>query len=64
MNRKHLKFFADLLSTPTAPLHEHHVAAYIRDFAARRGLKVKEDRFGNLVGVQRRHGEIEAPHRH
>lgn len=56
MNRKHLKFFADLLSMPTAPLHEHHVAAYIRDFAARRGLKVKEDRFGNLV-IRYQHGK-------
>ena len=49
MNRKHLKVFSDLLSMPTAPLHEHLVAVYIRAFAAKRGLAVKEDCFGNLV---------------
>ncbi len=49
MNRKHLKIFSDVLSLPTAPLHEHRVAAYVRDFARRLGLPIKEDRFGNLV---------------
>lgn len=49
MNRKHLKIFSDLLSLPTAPLHEHRVVAYIRDFSEKRGLPVKEDRFGNLI---------------
>lgn len=38
-----------VLSLPTAPFHEHRVAAFVRQFAAERGLPVTQDRFGNLI---------------
>ncbi|MBM3891423.1 MAG: M20/M25/M40 family metallo-hydrolase [Verrucomicrobia bacterium] len=38
-----------LLTRPTAPYHEEHVAQFVREFAAARGLRVRADKFGNLV---------------
>lgn len=48
MDSRTRKLFSDLLSLPTAPFHEHTVAAFIRQFAKRRGLPAKADRYGNL----------------
>ena len=42
------------LSIPTAPFHEHGVAAQVRAFARERGLPVRADRFGNLIVRLRR----------
>jgi len=49
-----LAFATDLLSLPTAPLHEDAVAAWTRRFAERRGYRVFEDRWGNLLVHHRR----------
>jgi putative aminopeptidase FrvX len=38
-----------LLPLPTAPYHEHHIAAEIRRYASERGLAVEADEFGNLM---------------
>jgi putative aminopeptidase FrvX len=43
-----------LFSHPTAPFHEEHVAQFIREFAVARGLRVRADKFGNLVVAYRR----------
>ncbi len=39
----------EILTLSTAPFHEELVAERVKAFAAERGLKVKEDRAGNLV---------------
>jgi endoglucanase len=44
-----LDILRSVLSLPTAPFHEHHVAAFVRQFANERGLPVTEDEFGNLI---------------
>ncbi len=43
-----------LLCLPTAPYHEERVAQFIREFAISRGLRVRADKFGNLVISYRR----------
>ena len=60
MNRRLKKIFTDVLSLPTAPYHEGAVAAYIRTFAEKRDLSVKEDPYGNLV-VRYRNGSRPKP---
>ena len=60
MDSRTRKLFTDLLSLPTAPFHEHTVAAFIRRFAQRRGIPVKADRYGNLV-VRYRKGDRPKP---
>jgi len=49
-----LSLATDLLSLPTAPLHEDAVASWIRRFAERRGYAVRADRWGNLLIHYRR----------
>ena len=49
MNKRLRKLFLDVLSLPTAPFHEDVVAAFIRNFARRRRIPVKTDRYGNIV---------------
>ena len=60
MNATTRKLFTDLLSLPTAPVHEHAVAAFIRGFAERRGIPVARDKYGNLV-VRYRKGNGSKP---
>jgi endoglucanase len=43
-----------LFNNPTAPFHEEHVARFIREFALARGLRVRSDKFGNLIVCYRR----------
>lgn len=49
-----------MLSLPTAPFHEHAVAAHLRAFARTRGLPARTDRFGNLL-LRCRRGRAAAP---
>ena len=49
MNKTTLKLFSDLLSLPTAPYREDHVADFIHAFAKRRNLPIKADKYGNLI---------------
>ena len=49
MNRSLKKLVTDVLSIPTAPYCEHEVGAYIKRFAARRKLRIREDRYGNII---------------
>jgi len=60
MNAFTRKLFTDLLSLPTAPFHEHAVAAFIKKFAERRGIPVRADKYGNLV-VRYRRGDRVKP---
>lgn len=43
-----LRILSDFISTPTAPFHEHRLAAKVRAFARKRRLELAEDRWGNL----------------
>jgi endoglucanase len=43
-----------LFNHPTAPFHEERVAQFVRDFAIARGLRVRTDKFGNLIVCYRR----------
>ena len=43
-----------LFSNPTAPFHEERVAQFIREFAIARGLRVRSDKFGNMIVSYRR----------
>lgn len=50
-----VSLFRDILSTPTAPFHEYHVAAKIRErLAEMEHVTVEEDDYGNLVARYRR----------
>lgn len=50
-----VSLFRDLLSTPTAPFHEYHVAAKIRArIEAMPNVSLQEDAFGNLIACYRR----------
>ncbi|MDF1657452.1 MAG: M20/M25/M40 family metallo-hydrolase [Verrucomicrobiales bacterium] len=50
-----VSLFRKILSTPTAPFHEYHVAAEIREqLATMPNVSVKEDAFGNLIACYRR----------
>lgn len=60
MNKKTLKLFTDLLALPTAPFHEDAVSTYIQDFAKKRGLTLKADKYGNLI-VRYTHGKDPKP---
>lgn len=44
-----LRILSDFISTPTAPFHEHRLAAKVRAFARKRKLELTEDRWGNLL---------------
>lgn len=49
MNR-HLTLLKRVVDLPTAPFVEGHVAAFVREFVAQRSqLRLKRDRFGNLL---------------
>ncbi|MBI2346555.1 MAG: hypothetical protein HYV03_06710 [Deltaproteobacteria bacterium] len=43
------RILSQVLSLPTAPMHEEAVARFVRAFASRQGLGVRADRFGNLL---------------
>ena len=60
VNSRLKKLTRDLLSLPTAPFHEEVVLAYIREFARRRALDLKSDRYGNLI-VRYRNGNRPKP---
>ncbi len=60
MNRSYKKLVTEVLSLPTAPYHEEAVDAYIREFAKKRSIPVKADRYGNLL-VRYRHGTRPKP---
>ncbi len=47
-----------VLALPTAPLHEHAVIAFVKEFAAQQGLVCRADRFGNLLLHNRARGKI------
>ncbi|MBS11078.1 MAG: hypothetical protein CME19_05675 [Gemmatimonadetes bacterium] len=49
MNKRLEKLVTNVLSIPTAPYYEHEVATFIKRFAERRRLTVREDRYGNLI---------------
>ncbi|MFH1418477.1 MAG: hypothetical protein ABII12_09375 [Planctomycetota bacterium] len=50
MSASHLKTLKRIVDLPTAPFTEDHVAAFIREFVAGRPeLRLREDRFGNLL---------------
>ncbi|MEM7601336.1 MAG: M20/M25/M40 family metallo-hydrolase [Verrucomicrobiota bacterium] len=50
-----VSLFRKILSTPTAPFHEYHVAALIREYLNEMPhVSVKEDAFGNLIACYRR----------
>ena len=60
-NRLHT-LLVDLLTLPTAPFNEQHVAGYIRRWAAGRpGMKLDTDEFGNLRVRLRRGPAAAAP---
>ena len=54
MRKEWLGFAMELLSLPTAPLHEGAVAGWLKEFAAERRMKVSSDRYGNLT-IRYRH---------
>ncbi|MFQ5423481.1 MAG: hypothetical protein ACE5F9_05810 [Phycisphaerae bacterium] len=50
MNKRNLKVLCDVVNLPTAPFVEDGVVEYVRRFvAARPALRLKADRFGNLL---------------
>lgn len=50
-----LSLFREVLSTPTAPFHEYHVAEVIRNrIAGMKHVTVEEDAYGNLIACYRR----------
>ena len=50
VSASHLKTLKRIVDLPTAPFAEDHVAAFIRAFVAGRPeLRLREDRFGNLL---------------
>ncbi|MBI2343737.1 MAG: hypothetical protein HYV02_05355 [Deltaproteobacteria bacterium] len=50
------RLLCDLLALPTAPLLESHVIAFVRRFAARYRLRLRQDRFGNIFLANRGRG--------
>lgn len=44
-----LRTLRAVMSIPTAPFHEHDVAAFVKQFAAELGLPIQEDRAGNVI---------------
>jgi putative aminopeptidase FrvX len=60
MNRKILRLFTILLSLPTAPYKEDLVSTFIQDFANKRGLSLRIDKYGNLI-VRYTHGQNPRP---
>ncbi|MBI4237213.1 MAG: hypothetical protein HY696_02195 [Deltaproteobacteria bacterium] len=59
LNQKLLwRTMQEVLQLPTAPLHEDHVAEYVRQFALSHGLVVHADRFGNLLVRNRARGRV------
>jgi len=60
--KRWLKIAAGILSRPTASCLEQMPAAYVRSFAARRpGLRVEDDRYGNLLVRWPADGEADGP---
>lgn len=50
MSKRDLKTLCDVVNLPTAPFVEQHVIDYIRRFVATRpALRLRSDRFGNLL---------------
>lgn len=54
------KILQEVLSLPTAPLHEEYVIEYVKNFAHRLGLACVEDIYGNIV-IEYRHGPFVPP---
>ncbi|MBN1419670.1 MAG: M20/M25/M40 family metallo-hydrolase [Planctomycetes bacterium] len=53
------RFLDEVLPIPAVPFHEEGVAAYIRAFARDRGLRIRADRYGNLlVSIDRARGKV------
>ena len=49
-HQRFVSLFRDVLSTPTAPFHEYHVAATIRKWLSElHHVTVESDRYGNLI---------------
>ena len=55
LKKRHQKILIDMLSLPTAPFAEDHVRRYVFDFCQRRGVKIREDKAGNIL-VHYKHG--------
>ncbi len=50
-----LSLFREILSIPTAPFHEYHVARHIREHLSRLpDVSLEQDSFGNLLALYRR----------
>lgn len=50
MSDRHVEILREVTSLPTAPFVEHAVAAYVRRFVeGRKNIRVREDRWGNLL---------------
>lgn len=50
-----LSLFREVLSTPTAPFHEYHVARVIRDrIGSMEHVSLEEDDYGNLIACYRK----------
>ncbi|MBR5064568.1 MAG: M20/M25/M40 family metallo-hydrolase, partial [Bacteroidales bacterium] len=47
-----LKFFQEITNIPRESGHEGPITAYLQEFAAKRGLKCKTDKTGNVVIVK------------
>ncbi len=54
MTKRLQKLVNNVLSIPTAPYHENQVIRFVRAFANRRRIPIKEDRYGNLLVRYRR----------
>ncbi len=62
LRKRHQKILTDMLSLPTAPFAEDHVRGYVFDFCQQRGVKVHEDKVGNiLVHYKHRSAKVERP---
>ncbi|MEM7698101.1 MAG: M20/M25/M40 family metallo-hydrolase [Verrucomicrobiota bacterium] len=54
-HQRFVSLLREVLSTPTAPFHEYHVARVIRErLAEYRHVSVETDEFGNLIATYRR----------
>lgn len=63
-SRRHLRILQELVNLPTAPFVERYVIAYIRAFvAARPALRMRADRFGNLLVTYSPAGKSSPPRR-
>ncbi|MDP6418388.1 MAG: hypothetical protein QF492_05670 [Candidatus Krumholzibacteria bacterium] len=61
MSRSLNAWLKEILNIPTAPFHEELVAERVRAFARERGLRLREDRAGNLLIEYRNPGAKSFP---